>query len=107
LGRVARRQQELKRALFTAYFTDGKNPGAHEVLIRLAEAVGLDPLEAQRILAGDAYAAEVRERQHFYQNQGLHSVPSIIINDRYLTQGGRPAEAFAQALRQIAAASPQ
>ena len=101
------RQQKLKRALFDAYFTEGENPSAHDVLIRLAEKAGLDPAKAQQILATDAYAAEVRERQRFYHEQGIHSVPSIIINERYLIQGGQPSEVFAQALRQITAEESQ
>lgn len=98
------KQLELKRALFEAYFTHGENPGAPEVLVRLAGEVGLDTARAREILASDDYAAEVRQQEAFYQRQGIHSVPSIIINDRHLIQGGQPAEVFAQALRQIAAA---
>lgn len=101
------RQLEFERALFDVYFTEGENPGDHEVLIRLAEKLGLNPDQAKDILSTNAYADEVRDRQRFYQNQGIHSVPSLIINDRYLIQGGQPPETFAQALRQIAAEQPQ
>jgi predicted DsbA family dithiol-disulfide isomerase len=94
-------QPALKHALFRAYFTDGDNPGAHEVLIRLAGEAGLDPDRAKEILSSDEYAAEVRERERFYLDQGIHSVPAVIINDRYLIQGGQPPEVFEQALRQI------
>ena len=45
----------------------------------------------------------MRERQAFYNSQGIHSVPSVIINDRHLIQGGQPPEVFQQALLQIAA----
>ncbi len=98
------RQLALKQALFKAYFTDGENPGSHEVLARLASEVGLDAIRAQEILASDEYASEVRQREKFYQQQGIHSVPAIIINDRHLISGGQPVEVFEQALRQIAAA---
>src|ERR1700730_1963718 len=47
------RQKALKEALFTAYFTDGRNPGDHEVLVDLAERVGLDGDRARRILSSD------------------------------------------------------
>ena len=47
-------------------------------------------------------AGEVRERERFYQQHGIHSVPAIIVNDRHLIQGGQPMEVFEQALRQIA-----
>lgn len=99
------RQRELKHALFTAYFTDGDNPGDPEVLVRAAVAAGLDGARAREILATDTYAAEVRAQEQFYQARGIHAVPSIIINDRHLIQGGQPAEIFARALRQIAAAA--
>ena len=57
----------------------------------------------REILAGDEYAEQVRERERFYQEQGIHSVPSVIIDDRHLIQGGQPPEAFERALRQLAA----
>ncbi len=99
----ADQQKALKEALFKAYFTDGQSPASHEVLARVAGEVGLDVARAREILASDAYADEVREREQFYLNQGIHSVPAIIINDRHLISGGQPAEVFEQALRRIAA----
>lgn len=99
------RQSELKHALLRAYFTDGENPADHALLVRLAQQAGLDPERAQQILSSDAYAEETREHERFYLDQGIHSVPAVIINDRYLIQGGQPVEAFERALRQIAGES--
>ncbi len=96
------RQRALKLALFGAYFTEGRNPGAPEVLLEAAAAAGLDAEAARQVLASDAHAAEVRAAEAFYQSQGIHSVPSIIINERHLIQGGQPVEIFEQALRQLA-----
>lgn len=98
------KQKALKEALFKAYFTDGQSPGSHEVLARVAGEVGLDAARAREILASNDYADEVRTREQFYLNQGIHSVPAVIINDRHVISGGQPAEVFEQALRQIAAA---
>ncbi len=97
------RQRDLKMALFDAYFTEGDNPGSHDVLVRAAGQVGLDTAEAARILASDSYAAEVREREQFFQRQGISSVPAIIVNQRHLISGGQPPEVFEQALRRILA----
>ena len=97
------RQRELKHALLTAYHTNAENPGATDVLIRLAGEVGLDVERARAILASDQFSAEVRALEHRYQELGIHSVPSIIINDQHLILGGQPPELFEQALRQIAA----
>ena len=95
------KQYALKRALFTAYFTEGQDPSSHAVLLSLADSVGLDPVKAAAILDSDAYAEEVRARERFYLDQNIHSVPAIIINDQYLLQGGQPVEVFEQALMQI------
>ena len=96
-------QKALKEALFAAYFTDGQSPASHEVLARVAGEAGLDAERARDVLASNAYADEVRERAWFYLNQGIQSVPAVIINDRHLISGGQPPEVFEQALRKIAA----
>jgi predicted DsbA family dithiol-disulfide isomerase len=101
------RQRALKHALFAAYFTQGRNPGDREVLIDLATQAGLDPVRAGEILESDLYAEEVRERERFYGERGIRAVPSVIVNDQYLIQGGQPVEVFEQALRQIAAEPAQ
>ena len=96
------RQHALKLALFEAYFTRGESPADHEVLLGAAAAVGLDREEAARVLLENRYAAEVREREAYYQQAGINSVPAIIINERHLISGGQPVEVFEQALRKIA-----
>jgi predicted DsbA family dithiol-disulfide isomerase len=96
------KQEALKNALFTAYFTEGRDPSDHAVLADLAQKVGLDAQRAAAILASDEFSAEVREREKFYTDRGIQAVPSVIINDQHLIQGGQPSEVFEQALRQLA-----
>jgi len=95
-------QKTLKHALFAAYFTEGHNPGDHDVLLSLVTAAGLDTERAQAILRSTEFADAVRARAAFYQEQGIRSVPAIIVNDQHLIQGGQPVEVFEKALRQIA-----
>ncbi|RDS80225.1 DsbA family oxidoreductase [Dyella monticola] len=97
------KQLALKTALLEAYFSHGEDVSSHQVLARIAGEVGLDTAEAAKVLAEDRYAQDVREREQFYQHQGVRAVPSVIINDKYLVQGGQPPEVFAQTLRQVAA----
>lgn len=95
-------QRALKEKLFEAYFTKGENPGAHDVLLRLAGEVGLDQAAAREVLESTAYADEVRQLEYYWQRAGIRSVPAIVINQRHLISGGQPPEVFEQALRQIA-----
>ena len=100
-------QRALKHALFTAYFTNGENPSDHAVLLRLVRELGLDEARAKAILESDEYAREVREREAFYHQHGINSVPAVIVNDRHLIQGGQPVEVFEEALRKLAEESTQ
>jgi predicted DsbA family dithiol-disulfide isomerase len=97
------RQQQLKLALFKANFTDCANIADPAVLIAAAEHAGLDGEEAREILASGRYADEVRDAERLWLSRGISSVPSIIINDKWLISGGQPAEVFERTLRDVAA----
>lgn len=99
----AAQQRALKHALLRAHFTEGENPGAREVLLACAAQAGLDAERAAEVVDSDEYADAVREREQFYQQAGISSVPSVIVNERWLIQGGQPPELFEKSLREIAA----
>jgi len=103
----AQQQRDLKMALLKAYHGEGRNPSDRAVLAEVAASVGLDRKEAEEVLAGDRYAADVRDREQHFQSLGIHAVPSVIINNRHLIQGGQPPEMFEQALRQVAGAAEE
>ncbi len=96
-------QRKLKHALLRAYHGEGRNPSAEDVLLGLAAEAGLDVDAAREVLASGRYGDEVRAAERFWQQAGIHSVPSIVIDERHLIQGGQTPEVFEQALRQIAA----
>jgi predicted DsbA family dithiol-disulfide isomerase len=96
------RALELKRALLRAYHGEGRNPGATDVLVDLAGAVGLDGARAKSIAEGDEFALEVRERERYWLKRGVAGVPHVVVNDSYVIEGAQPPEAFEQAFREIA-----
>lgn len=97
------KQWPLKRALLKAYHADDENPSDSTVLSRLASEVGLDPVRTATILATDAYAQTVRDREAHFQRLGITGVPAVILDDRHLVSGGQPPEVFEQAIRDAAA----
>jgi predicted DsbA family dithiol-disulfide isomerase len=97
------RQIPLKHALFDAYFTQGLNIADQDVLVELVEKVGLDPVEARDVLASGRYRLEVLDAEQRWLASGISSVPSVVIDGKYLISGGQTAAVFEQALRQIAA----
>jgi predicted DsbA family dithiol-disulfide isomerase len=96
------KDRALKHALLRAYFTDGQDISDRETLVRLAGEAGLPEARAAEILASDEHAPEVRAEEKFYLDLGISGVPSVILNDRHLIQGGQPPELFERALRQVA-----
>ncbi len=98
------RALDLKRALLKAYHGEGRNPGAADVLVELAGAVGLDTARAQAIVAGEEFATEVRERERYWLQRGVSGVPFVVVNEAVAIEGAQPPEAFEQALRQAARA---
>lgn len=99
------RQHALKKSLLEAYFTHGYAPEDREVLVQAAHTAGLDPAQAREVLESERYTEEVRQREQYYLDRGIHAVPSVIVNDRHLIQGGQPPEVFEEAIRRIAEAA--
>jgi predicted DsbA family dithiol-disulfide isomerase len=91
----------LKQALFKLTFTDQRSTSDHAALTDAVREAGLDPERAGAILASDEFAAEVRQFEETWRRNGIHAVPSVIFNQRWLIQGGQPPEVFAQAIRDI------
>ena len=94
-------QNELSEALFYAYFTNGKDVGSIEVLAKIAYEVGLDKSEVITFLESDTGAKEVENQELDSIERSIGAVPTYIINDQYLIQGGQQPETFISFLRRI------
>ncbi len=95
-------QRLLKKALFAAYFTEGRSPASREVLLEAVQAAGLDVDRAREVLASGEFADEVRERESFWRERDIHAVPAIVLDDTHLVSGGQPPEVFERVLRKLA-----
>ncbi|MEG2804935.1 DsbA family oxidoreductase [Stenotrophomonas sp.] len=98
-------QAAVGEALFRAHFVHGRDLAQAQTLIDAAAAGGITAEQVTALLAGDEGLAEIQARLAQAQAMGIQSVPTFVINDRYAIQGAQPPEAFAQALREIAAES--
>ena len=96
-------QYLLKRELLTAYFTLNEDLDDQAVLLRAVQRAGINEQMAKEVIESDNYTNEVREALAYYRSIGISAVPSVIVEGKYLIQGGQSAEVFANSLRQIAA----
>jgi predicted DsbA family dithiol-disulfide isomerase len=96
-------QQALADALLGACWADGRDTGDHEVLAELAAAAGLDEARARGILAGDAYAAEVRAEERLARESGITAVPTFVVDRRLAVSGAQSPAVLAGAVRRALA----
>ncbi len=95
-------QHPLKLALFEAHFTKQRDVSDQQVLLDVAESVGIVRDDAAQVLEAGALADSVREKQAFWTGHGISGVPSMIFAQKYLVTGAQGADAYAQILRQVA-----
>ncbi len=98
-------QGPVGEALFRAHFVEGRNLADPQTLIDAAAAGGIQAERVTALLAGEEGLEEIQAQLTQAQAMGIQSVPTFVVNDRYAIQGAQPPEAFAQALREIAAAT--
>ncbi|MDF1722478.1 MAG: DsbA family oxidoreductase [Minwuia sp.] len=96
------RKHDLKLALFTAHFTDGRDLSDDAVLADVAAETGLDRAEALAVLADQRFAAEVRQIETFWVQQGIRGVPAVVLNRKHLVTGAQGVENYTRILEQVA-----
>jgi len=86
------RQDAMKERLFRAYLTEGEVIGDPAVLERLGLEVGLPKDELRELLAGDRYAAEVREDEQLAASLAITAVPFFVVDRAIAASGAQPPE---------------
>jgi predicted DsbA family dithiol-disulfide isomerase len=95
-------QTALSLALFRTHFQQRRNVGSREVLLDIAADLGFDRAKAKAALEDEALSIAVRvEEQRALQND-IRSVPSFVINGRYLIPGAQEPEVYRETLRRVA-----
>jgi predicted DsbA family dithiol-disulfide isomerase len=96
---AARGQQDATLDRFyRAYFTEGRSVFDDASLTVLAVESGLDPADVERVLASDAYAADVTADVREAQALGANGVPFFVFDHRFGVSGAQSVEVFAQVL---------
>jgi len=91
-------QGALKERLLRAYLTEGEAIGEPEVLGRLAREVGLEGGEVDELLAGERFAAEVRQDEAMARELGISGVPFFVLAGRLGVSGAQPVDVLLGAL---------
>ena len=95
-------QGRLSEALFRAHFQQRRPIGTREVLLDIAEEQGFDRAQAAAALDEEALAIATRMEEKRGLEMGINSVPSFIVNGRYLIPGAQEPQVYAATLRKVA-----
>ncbi|MBD8523150.1 DsbA family oxidoreductase [Lysinibacillus fusiformis] len=92
----------LVEALLHSHFIEGKRIGQEDVLLDIAEQVGLQRAEVAKILAVDEFKNEVEADIQEGLQLGVRGVPFFVLNRKYGISGAQPQEVFEDTIRKVA-----
>lgn len=89
-------QTEMVGALFSAYFTDGKDIGELPILSDIAGRIGLDSAQVLAYLESGEDTDIILAEDEMARGMGVGGVPCYIIDRRYAISGAQTPEVFHQ-----------
>ncbi len=90
--------EAIHDALFRAYFVDGRNIGDAEVLVQIAESVGLPAEKAREVLAKRSFKSAVDADWQKSREYGVTGVPTFVAGGRGVV-GAQPYEVLEQLVK--------
>lgn len=91
--------EAIHDALYRAYFVDGRNVGDPDVLVEIAEAVGLDGAEARAVIAERRFSDAVDADWTRSRAMGVTGVPTFVAGG-YGVVGAQPYEMLSELIDQ-------
>jgi predicted DsbA family dithiol-disulfide isomerase len=98
---IERKQEAAVTALFTAYFTEGRDIGDSAVLCDIAGAIGMERDVVERLLSSDADIEDIKARDAHSRKMGVNAVPTFIIAQQHVVPGAQPPEFWDKVITDI------
>ncbi len=95
------RQTAVVSGLFCAYWREGRDIGAPEVLADVGEAAGMERTLVARLLASQADADDIAARDSDARRKGVTAVPTFLIAQQYVVSGAQPPEVWGNVIEEL------
>jgi predicted DsbA family dithiol-disulfide isomerase len=92
------KEHAIARALFEAYFLEGRDIGESSVLVDIAEKHGVDKGAAVAVLESPEAIEAVQRETRELASQGIRGVPFVIFDGKVAVSGAQPVSVFREAL---------
>ncbi|MCG8563278.1 MAG: DsbA family oxidoreductase [Hyphomicrobiales bacterium] len=95
-------QNQAVERLFAAFFIEGEDIGAKDVLLDVACEIGMDDQIVEQLLDSDADIELVEKEIALAHRMGVNGVPAFVIANRYIVMGAQSPELLADAFKRAA-----
>lgn len=92
------KENEWKEAVMIAYFTNGTDLSKKENLLLLVSQIGLNRVEAEKVLTSDLFLDVIQEDIYQSRTLGISGVPYFLINEKYVISGAQDDSVFEKTL---------
>jgi predicted DsbA family dithiol-disulfide isomerase len=94
-------QNAVVTNLFNAYWLEGRDIGADDVLADIAHANGMDRAGTLRLLQSAADADDIMARDRDARQKGVTAVPTYLIAQQYVVSGAQSPEVWADVITEL------
>ncbi len=98
---IEQKQTQIVDALFEAYFVEGRDIGAAEVLADLADSADMDAAVVARLLASAADREDIAARDAHSRKMGITSVPTFIVAGQHAVPGAQPPDLWEKVIDEL------
>lgn len=95
------KEEAFSRAVYKAYFQEGKNIGDPEVILAIAAEAGLNPNVVQTHLQQRTYASQLEVARREARTHGVSGVPTFIVGPAQIV-GAQAPDVFIKMLKRAA-----
>ena len=95
-------QDQAVERLFKAFFIEGEDVGAKDVLLDMAREIGMDDEIMDQLLDSDVDTELVEKEIALAHRMGINGVPAFVIANRYIVMGAQSPELLADAFNRAA-----
>ncbi len=95
------KQHAAKEQVLAAHFGENKNVDDNDVLLQIADAIGLDTSRTLEVLNSQEFEEGVKYDIYEAHQLGVKGVPFFVFNNKYGISGAQPLEVFTSTLEKM------
>ena len=106
-SRSTGQQSILVHQLFIRYFVQGEDISDRDLLLEVAESIGMDREVVSRLFEQDADRELLQNEEAAAREIGVNGVPTFIVANKHVVTGAQPPDLWSKVLEELAEQTSQ